>query len=195
MEPTSSNASAKIISALIIGLIVGFIAGAFWQARRLSAPASDTTAAVVEVTTEGKKETPIKPLEAIKTEVKTEAKAVTPSTVPVTAVKTTVIPASSATSAELSVADQTAGSVTLVSVKNVTEPVWIAIRDVKDGKLGNILGAHKSFTAEDAEINLLRPTVAGGTYKAVIYKDVGDASFNYKEDVLLEAGQVEFKAN
>lgn len=187
MEPNGSNVSAKVISALIIGLIVGFVAGAFWQERRLSTPASDDVAAVEETKSAEKGTTTPKTSEVAKekdtkTDVKSQAAAVVKSVV------------SSDGAAEVTAADQSAGSKVSVSVTNVSEPIWIAVREEKDGALGNILGAGKVFADGDATITLLRSTTAGGTYRVVMYKDVGDTGFNHKEDVLVEEGQITFKA-
>ncbi len=177
MEPTNGNPSAKIITALIIGLLVGFAAGVFWQARRFPTSAPDTTAAVLESTGMGNAV-----LDAsAKKEPAGEAKA---AATPVSSVVTPVISPSALT---LKVVDQPAGDSAAVSVMGVTEPVWAAVREMKDGKVGNILGAHKVFTGENnSVIELLRPTVAGATYTIVLYKDIGDPAFNYREDVLVE---------
>jgi len=193
MEPTTSgSSSAKIITALIIGLIVGFLAGAFWQARRLSAPALDTTAAALESATtkatldaDAKKDIKL----SEKKEPAGEAKSAA------TAVTSVVTPATSSGTLTLKVIDQQAGDNVAVSVTGVTEAVWAAVRETKDGKVGNILGAHKVFTGETSStIELLRPTVAGATYKVVLYKDIGDPAFNYREDVLVEGVDGTFSA-
>lgn len=183
MEPTPNNTSSKIVSALVIGIIIGFIAGTFWQERRLSAPVSDNMATTEE------EETAM--VEEVSLSGDTETTASDQTAAVVSAIS---VESSSVVLAEIAASDQIAGDSAIVSILNISEPVWIAVRDNVDGKLGNILGAHKAFTAGDAEVNLLRPTVAGASYRVVMYKDIGDASFNYKEDVLLEKGQVVFSA-
>lgn len=193
MEPNTNNASGKIITALIIGLIVGFLAGAFWQARRLPTSASDTAAAVLESASTGtavldasaKEETKVN----AKKETAGDAKAA------VTGVPSVNTSVTSPSALTLKVADQLAGDSVFVSVTGVVEPVWVAVREMKDGKVGNILGAHKVFTGENnSAIELLRPTVAGATYTVVLYKDIGDPAFNYREDVLVEGIEATFKA-
>jgi len=194
MESTvNDNPSAKIITALIIGLIVGFLAGAFWQARRISTPVTDTTAAAIESTgtnktaldTTAKNETKVNE----KKETAGEAKA---ATTPMLSAATTV---ASSGALAVKVIDQLAGDVVVISVTGVAEPIWVAVRETKDGKTGNILGARKVFVGEDAStVQLLRPTVAGGTYTAVLYKDVGDPTFNYREDVLILGVEGRFTA-
>lgn len=186
MEPNQNNTSSKIVVALIIGLIVGFIIGAFWQDRRLS-PVIEDDSMVLE---EGNG------ADASLTDdvSSTVTKGTTGDTASDATIKAVPGVTSPAILAEISVKNQVSGDTVEVSVLNISEPIWIAVRDDVEGSLGNILGAHKAFTAGDATVNLLRPTVVGATYHVVMYKDVGDASFNHKEDVLLEKGQVVFKA-
>lgn len=174
MESTNGNSSAKIITALIIGLIVGFLAGAFWQARRTNLVTGDTT------------------VKTVKTEVTGELAAVAESNTASTT-KKTVAPAKG-----LIVKDQTAGDKVEVANVDAKEVMWVAVREVSsfDGKLGNILGAQKVFVGDGqkATVELLRPIVAGSTYKVVVYKDVGAAAFNYREDTLVEGVEATFKA-
>jgi len=189
MEPTSSNASAKVISALIIGLIVGFVAGAFWQERRLG-PAEEPTAAATSdaVTMEGKS-APAAEVKDTKTAAEKKVEVGKKTAAVATAISMGSVP-------KLSVANQAAGEHAFVAVSGVTEPVWIAVREEKDGKAGNILGARKVFAdSADVDVTLLRPTVAGGTYGIFVYIDKGDASFNHKEDLIIEEGHKHFTAN
>lgn len=190
MEPTSSNASAKVISALIIGLIVGFVAGAFWQERRLGSTEGAVSADVSETEVEeGKKalaadaETDGKMSESKATKAIEQTAAVTASVVLGSVPK-------------LTVSNQTGGEHVFVTASGVDAPVWVAVREEKDGTLGNILGARKVFAdTADIDIPLLRPTVPGGSYVLVMYEDVGETAFNHKEDILIEEGQVRFTAN
>ena len=78
-------------------------------------------------------------------------------------------------------------SVTVKSVA-VDEATWVAVREDKDGSLGNILGARRieAGTQADVVVELLRPTLSGSTYHVVVYRDIEAPSFNYKEDVLVE---------
>lgn len=92
-------------------------------------------------------------------------------------------------------ADQTAGNTVTLSSLALTRASWVAVRDDK-----SILGAAwfpSSATA--GTIKLQRATVAGTTYRVVIYVDDGDKKFDYKKDQLITAdgGPVggSFKAN
>lgn len=81
------------------------------------------------------------------------------------------------------VQDQPAGS--LVSVASVTlaQSSWIAIRD-EDGR---VLGAGRfdAGTHPDVTVQLLRNTVSGGHYQALIYIDNGDRIFDLHTDTLV----------
>ncbi len=186
MEPTTNSASGKIITALIIGLLVGFAMGVFWQSRRTdatplkdslmasakdSADIAETSSNIVE------KETAVSILDMLK--------------------KTSEISSASVTSTGVTVKDQEAGAKVVIESVSASETLWLAVREEKDGKLGNILGASKVFAGkgENVSVELLRPTVIGGTYRVVVYRDVGTSDFNYKEDVLVEGVGSEFKAN
>lgn len=184
MEPTTnSNASTKIISALIIGLLVGFFAGVFWQARRAgTAPLEETaaTASVTKTETGTKRETGATP--------QTTTTGLLPAE--------TTLSLGAAPVGNLVVRDQSAAPRVGVASLDVKETVWVVVREEKEGKLGNILGAQKVFVGngQAVVIELLRPTVAGGTYRVVFYKDVGDPAFNYREDTLVEGVEGRFTA-
>ena len=177
MQPTNNSASAKIISALIIGLIVGFVAGAFWQERRGGAARPSEEMAAVGA-------------EKAKPEAKTEAKR-----------ETGMASAGDATrmassSAAVLAGNQSAGSVVTVAQVVSAEPVWVAVREERNGGIGNILGARKvaAGTNGNVVVELLRPTKAGTRYLVVLHQDVGDPAFNYREDVLIPGVQATFVA-
>lgn len=180
MESTqANNASAKIVSALIIGLLVGFAAGVFWQSRR--APISETMAA----TAAAKKEI-----------AKTDTAAKDGSIPSVVDMGANAKTDESMTAKGLVVADQTAGGTVAVASIDAKEIIWVAVREETDGKLGNILGAQKVFIGDgqQATVELLRPTLAGKAYRVVAYRDVGAPAFNYREDVLIEGVDAKFMA-
>lgn len=173
MEETNNTASGKIVTALIIGLVVGFALGVFWEKRKsVSDTLSDTeeTAAVVGESAEGKE----------------------------TAIggATTTVAALAATSgAAVQVTNQPAGNSVRVSAVSVKETVWVAVREEKNGGFGNILGAQKvSVESKDVVVELLRPTKATAKYFVVLYTDMGSPAFNYREDALILGVQGTFTA-
>ncbi len=172
MEPTTNNASTKIISALIIGLLVGFFAGVFWQERR------GTGTVPADISTE-----------ASKAQVAKEVTLVPPTT-------TAKTKAANNLSVGLLVTDQPAADLVEIANLNAKEILWVAVREEKGGTLGNILGAQKVFVGDGQKVivELLRPTVPGGTYKVVLYKDIGTPAFNYREDVVVEGVEGRFIA-
>ncbi len=81
--------------------------------------------------------------------------------------------------------DQGAGSVVTVASVETDASVWVVVREDKDGVVGNILGASRvdSGASNNIVVNLLRPTIAGQTYRIVLFRDNGDSLFDYKVDV------------
>ncbi len=81
--------------------------------------------------------------------------------------------------------DQPAGEHVSVSYR-LPEEAWIAIREDNNGASGRILGA-RLFAAGSGsgEIPLLRPTVPGSTYQALLYRDNGNRQFEYHVDLLI----------
>ena len=81
-----------------------------------------------------------------------------------------------------SVADQDAGNtVTLGRVSYPDGIGWVAVGDYEDGVAGNFLGAARydvSAGLIPTEINLLRATTEGTTYRVSFFKDNGDLAFS-----------------
>lgn len=171
MEPTTSNASGKIVGALIIGLLVGFAAGVFWQERRSGREPREGAA-----------------LDTSGTETDTEKTAATSTAA---TRKTGGSPV-----ANLLVNDQPASDRVGIASLDAKETLWVAVREEKNGALGNILGAQKIFIGDKqaAIVELLRPTVSGGAYRVVFYRDIGDPAFNYREDTIVEGVEGKFTA-
>lgn len=180
MEPTTTtpSASGKIITALIIGLLVGFAMGVFWQNRRTSVAVNkeETKEVSTELSGMGGKESMALAEAGAKSLVETGVKAEAKKTE--TAVAT----------GGLSVADQKAGSLVEVTGVDARETLWVAVREEKDGNIGNILGARKvvAGAGQKVSVELLRPTTLGGTYLVTVYRDAGKPDFNSREDVLVE---------
>ena len=74
-------------------------------------------------------------------------------------------------------------------------PIWVAVRELKAGVAGNILGVHKVQPGDTpVSVELLRPTVKGGSYLVGLYNDIGDPAFNYREDTMVSGVQGVFVA-
>lgn len=184
---TTPNATGKIVAALVVGLIIGFVLGALWQARRsvLGMP-SEGIAVVDTVEKEG-----------------TTAAAASALPVVVNAVKEPVVPKVTATVPEMKaetlplvfVENQSAGNAVEVTRVKTAMPVWVAVRELKAGVAGNILGVHKVQPGDTpVSVELLRPTVKGGSYLVALYNDIGDPAFNYREDTVVSGVQGAFVA-
>lgn len=83
----------------------------------------------------------------------------------------------------ISVKNQISGNQVVLESVSFESDGWVAIHEERDGELGNTLGAGW-FPAgtNSGTIDLLRGTVAGGTYYAVLHGDDGDKQYNYKID-------------
>ena len=90
------------------------------------------------------------------------------------------------------VIDQGAGSVATVASVETDVPVWVVVREDKNGVVGNILGASRidSGASNNIVIHLLSPTVAGKIYRVVLFKDDGDRKFDYQVDIPLTSDGV-----
>lgn len=84
----------------------------------------------------------------------------------------------------LTVQNQSSGATVFIETLNVTASTWVAVHDVKsDGILGNILGARRFEPGmRSGVVELLRNTVSGTNYSAVMYRDNGDREFNKNTD-------------
>ncbi|MFA5173109.1 MAG: hypothetical protein WC435_01750 [Candidatus Paceibacterota bacterium] len=85
----------------------------------------------------------------------------------------------------LKIENQSSGVSVFLSSVSLSTPSWIVIREDSNGKMGNILGAlwlpQGSFTNQTVE--LLRETVPGSKYYALIFSDDGDKKFDQKIDL------------
>ncbi len=105
-----------------------------------------------------------------------------PSNAPATIASTT--PLVSTPSGVVSVQDQPAGATVAVASVTVPPPgVWVAVREVVDSNLGNVLGAARvGGPRTNVTVPLLRPTVPGETYAIELYRDGGTNTFDLSAD-------------
>ena len=96
--------------------------------------------------------------------------------------------------------DQPAGMRVMIESVSMDQVGWVVVREDRNGEFGNILGAQRfDIGSSNGEVELLRNTVEGGTYYAVIYGDDGDMKFDYEKDTPILSDNeepifVEFKA-
>ena len=149
------------------GLIVGFLVGWFWHKNSSDQVSvvddSETSASTTDVTGNVSGSSTVPMLE--------------------TTYQTIDAPAS------VSVDDQKAGSLVFVKHTDASKPTWIAVREIVNGSIGNILGAGMvTSTTDDVPVSLLRPTKAGSQYAIFLYQDNGDGTFDSRKDMLIEQG-------
>ena len=160
----AADSHKQLAVAFVVGLLVG--AGAVWiwsvNTKNVEAPEKeDTTSSEETATATSQKED------------ETSTKSTAESSIPV-----------SASSVDLVVNSQLSGN--HVNVVSVTFPAmggWVVIHEIKEGELGNALGAQ--FFGEGSwsgTVSLLRNTVVGNTYAAVLYGDNGDKQFTLESD-------------
>ena len=83
------------------------------------------------------------------------------------------------------VVDQTAGTRVLIASVAFTNDGWVVIHEDASGKPGRILGAQRFIAGnyKDVSVDLLRGTVAGESYSAMLHTDDGDHTFDDAKDV------------
>ena len=148
---------------LVVGLVIGFLFGWFWNKSSYKNDLDYT----------------FNP-DATSTEVL--ASSTIASTVPVPQILYQTVSAV----ASVSVVDQRAGNLVFIQHIDVSAPTWVAVREINDGVVGNILGAEMVTTAtDDLPVTLLRSTVAGEKYAIFLYQEDGDGQFDFKKDALV----------
>lgn len=90
----------------------------------------------------------------------------------------------------VSVAKQSSGDTVVVESVTVPPPgVWVTVREVIGGDLGNVLGAVRiSGPMSGVDVPLLRATVPGRTYAVELYRDDGNGVF----DVAVNSVYIDF---
>jgi hypothetical protein len=171
MEQQTNKAATASAIALIVGLIVGFVIGWYWykgvcQKRDL--------AEIVNTDTNGDDN-----MSASSTDQTSNT------TVPQNIYGTV------SGQASVTVQGQKAGSQVTIGQVETSNPTWIAVREVVNGTVGNILGARLvASTASNVSVNLLRATKAGQTYKIFLYQDDGYKKFNFQKDKLVTSNDI-----
>lgn len=83
------------------------------------------------------------------------------------------------------IVEQPAGNTVVVSMASLAISGWVAVHESgANGELGNILGARRLDAGNyfGESIPLLRDTVEGRIYFAVLHEDNGDAEFDYSNE-------------
>lgn len=90
----------------------------------------------------------------------------------------------------VSVSNQPSGDTVVVESVTVPPPgVWVAVREVIAGDLGNVLGAARvSGPKSNVQISLLRATEPGHSYAVQLYRDDDNGIF----DVTVNSAYIDF---
>ena len=160
----------QLVLMLIIGVLIGTTAVMVWRVRGVHNGEGDVSS---QTTTNG---------------APTNTESVSVASTTTTISQATAWPLPPAIPANirvgLQVADQTQGAAVDVSGLSLTEIHWVGIYDDRDGHPGWIMGAARLHPGDTlATVDLLRPTIAGSKYYAIILNDDGDDSFNRLTDL------------
>ena len=153
------NAYTPVVIGVVVGLVAGFAAGWYWTENKYENIDTDHSHEEEGVMLEG--QMPESMMQA------------------------------SAGNEAITVSAQSPGSVVVVDEVTLSEAGWVAVREVVGGEMGNILGATRiqnPGTISKVSVELLRPTVENEVYAVVIYRDNGDADFDFNFDALVVRG-------
>jgi len=158
------------VSALILGLILGFASGSYWskaKTEKVSENSGDQSGDKMMVDNNA----PDSSMAGTN-----EGQTVHTDTVSDQSI--------------INASNQKAGDSVLVSKVVTNTEIWVAVREDVEGELGNILGARRidAGTTENIVVLLLRSTVPDTKYHVVLYRENGDGVFDNKTDTLLETG-------
>ena len=83
-------------------------------------------------------------------------------------------------SGAISLVNQPAGAVVTIESLLVPSPnVWVAVREVRQNSLGNVLGAERvAGSQKNFTVSLLRATTANQSYAVQLYRDDGNGTFD-----------------
>lgn len=85
--------------------------------------------------------------------------------------------------AAIHVSNQPSGNSVVIDKVTLEEGGWVVIHEGTEGSIGNALGAVRLDAGEhQVKVDLLRATVEGVIYRAVLYRDNGDRQFNLDSD-------------
>ena len=150
---------------VVVGLIIGFLAGWFWQQNNSRIRIVDDAPEFLATSTPRSAGLP----ETVYQKIDTPA--------------------------FVAVDDQRAGSLVFIKHTESAKPTWIAVREIIDGKIGNILGAEMVVgNTDDVPVSLLRATKAGEKYAVFLYQENGDGEFGFKTDYLIVNGNTPVSA-
>ncbi len=167
MENTTIKVFNKVtILVFLIGIVVGFGSASLWLRRSKNLSAAKEMAPAVS------EEAPVGGTGDKTTENTPNASLAV------------VSAALSGGKNSLSVDDQKAGDTVNIASVMVDNDAWVAVHEDNGGKPGRILGAQLfRGGTHSGTVDLLRGTVAGGAYYAMLHADDGDHAFDAAKDM------------
>lgn len=166
MDTTNKIFTKVTVSIFVIGIVVGFGAASLWARRAKNM--SDSVAVGRQESATPSSETTEKTGDTYLAQISASA---------------------SATDGKnsLAVDNQPAGTAVTVSSVMLEKNGWVAIHEEQNGTPGKILGAQLFLAGTSSgKVDLLRGTVANGTYDAMLHADDGDHKFDPAKDLPLK---------
>ncbi len=163
---TSTNTMRKVFNAVsitvfIVGFIVGFGSASLWAKRSRNTALQNVS------------ETPASTEAASQKTQGTNAPFLAGAAVSFTGGQDTI-----------KVDDQAAGDSVAISSAALSARAWVVIHEDYDGKPGRILGAQLfPGGVGSGKVDLLRPSMEGKTYYAMLHTDDGDHAFDMTKDL------------
>jgi len=195
METSTGMGTTKVVIVGILGFLVGFGVSYLWLSGKLSVRTSVTAPSAQEGggvarETPGKEATPKTPEQGMTTggdgsDVAAKIQA-TPQEVKTKSAATPGVVAGNS----VSVSDQAPGSTVTVASVSMDKRGWVVIHQDDHGAPGWVLGAHRltpgSYTNE--VVDLLRASVPGSVYYAMLHSDDGVDTFDLHKDLPITDG-------
>ena len=166
-ESSVENKVLKVGAGMLVaGLVIGFLFGFFWHKGTDDSVLDDSLNSMATTS---------------------DTTASTTSTLSTTAAPVpTMLYQTVSAQASVSVVDQPAGNLVFIQHADVSVPTWVAVREIIDGAVGNILGAEMVTGAtDDLPVTLLRSTKKGEQSGVFLYQEDGDGQFDFKKDALV----------
>ena len=176
-----NDVKTKLTWMFIAGIVVGFIAGYFWTSARVAEDdnSSKIGASVGEALDEEAQEDG----EEMQDIDSTDDENSSGEGSMIKEGEAMMSPKSVGTEA-VTADDQPAGTMITIAKMNLPIVAWIAIHENDNGVPGWILGARRFEAGETTGlVELLRGTIAGKSYFAVIHAEDGDGAFNLRKDL------------
>ncbi len=156
MDSEPRNFNIKLLGVFLIGIVIGAFFLWMWTATQDALSDKEQGEVIVSETVVKDIATPVQELETVEAQLRSGA---------------------------IIVRNQPAGMSVLIEKVILEEDGWLVIHEGTASHIGNALGAARFDKGEhNGNVELLRTTEVGITYRAVLYRDNGDKEFSLETD-------------